>query len=80
MELYNTIINDEEIIKIYNSISEFEDKDNGWAHHDLKHVKNVAYMVEKILKNLNYDENFIEEAKIAAILHDTGCIKGKARR
>lgn len=77
MELYNTIINDEEIIKIYNSISEFEDKDNGWAHHDLKHVKNVAYMVEKILKNLNYDENFIEEAKIAAILHDTGCIKGK---
>ena len=51
--------------------------DKGWAHHNLDHVKNVAKLVESSLYKLGYDENFIEEAKIAAILHDTGAIEGK---
>lgn len=77
MNKFDKIANDETIIDIYNKISEFEDLDKGLAHHDLNHVKNVAKLVECLLSKLDYDENFIEEAKIAAILHDTGAIEGK---
>lgn len=77
MDRFEKIINDETIIDVYNKISEFEDLDKGWAHHNLEHVKNVAKLVESLLYKLDYDENFIEEAKIAAILHDTGAIEGK---
>ena len=34
-------------------------------------------MVRELLESLNFDEEFIDEAQVAAILHDTGCIKGK---
>ena len=74
---FEKIKNDKRIIEVYNKISEFEDLDKGWAHHNLYHVKNVAKLVESLLRKLDYDENFIEEAKIAAILHDTGAIEGK---
>lgn len=77
MNRFEKIENDKTIIEVYNKISEFEDLDKGWAHHNLEHVKNVAHLVEALLKKLDYDENFIEEAKIAAILHDTGAIEGK---
>lgn len=77
MKNFDKIVNDKRIIEIYNKISEFEDLDKGCAHHNLEHVKNVANLVEVLLRKLNYDERFIEEAKIAAILHDTGAIEGK---
>lgn len=77
MNKFEKIKNDKEIIEIYNKISEFEDLDKGWAHHNLNHVENVAELVEILLEKLDYDENFIGEAKIAALLHDTGAIKGK---
>lgn len=77
MDKFSKIMNDKVIIDIYNKISEFEDLDKGWAHHDLAHVKNVAKLVESLLNQLGYEESFIEEAKIAAILHDTGAIEGK---
>lgn len=77
MNRFEKIENDKTIIEVYNKISEFEDLDKGWAHHNLEHVKNVAHLVEALLKKLDYDDNFIEEAKIAAILHDTGAIEGK---
>lgn len=77
MNTFNMIKDDEKIIKHYNEISIFEDFDEGCAHHDFKHVFNVSKLVEKLLKDLNYYSEFIEEAKIAAILHDTGCLQGK---
>lgn len=77
MNKFNKIANDKTIINIYNKISEFEDLDKGWAHHNLEYVLNVAQLVESLLKQLDYEESFIEEAKIAAILHDIGAIKGK---
>ena len=64
MNKFEKIKNDKRIIEVYNKISEFEDLDKGWAHHNLDHVKNVAKLVESLLKKLGYDENFIEEAKI----------------
>lgn len=77
MDTFNKITNDKTIINIYNKISKFEDLDKGWAHHNLDHVQNVARLVESLLRQLDYEESFIEEAKIAAILHDTGAIEGK---
>ena len=79
MKRFEKIENDKTIIDIYNKISEFEDLDKGCAHHNLAHVRNVSNLVEDLLRKLNYDENFIEEAKIAAILHDTGAIEGKKK-
>lgn len=77
MNKFKKIENDKTIIEVYNKISEFEDLDKGWAHHNLDHVKNVSKLVESLLSKLGYCENFIEEAKIAAILHDTGALEGK---
>ena len=76
-DLFNKIKNDKRVIEIYNQIHEYEDKENGYAYHDYNHVNNVADYCEKILKALNYDEDFINEAKVAAILHDTGCTVDK---
>lgn len=78
MNNFEKIRNDEEIIQLYDKISKFEDLDNGLAHHDLQHVLNVTNLVEKFLHDLNYNSKFIEEAKIAALLHDTGSLQGKA--
>ncbi len=76
-DYFSKIENDDEIIEIYRKIHEYEDAEEGYAYHDYNHVCNVANYCEKILKVLKYDDDFIMEAKIAAILHDTGCIKGK---
>lgn len=74
---FNQIKNDKSIMAIYKKIHEYEDIKGGYAYHDFNHVNNVANYCEKILKSFKYDDNFIYEAKIAAILHDTGCIEGK---
>ncbi|MGL5695257.1 MAG: HD domain-containing protein [Peptostreptococcaceae bacterium] len=77
MSRFENIINDEIIIETYSKIAEFEDLDKGWAYHNIEHVMNVANLMEALLSKLNYNKNFIEEAKIAAILHDVGAIEGK---
>ena len=74
---FNKIKNDKTIMTIYRKIHEYEDAEDGYAYHDYNHVNNVANYCEKILKVLNYDDDFINEAKIAALLHDTGCTEGK---
>lgn len=77
MNKFELIKNDDEIIKIYNEISKAEDNQKAWAHHDFRHVDNVVNLVEKLLVDMGYDKDFVEEAKIAALLHDVGCIGGK---
>lgn len=78
MEIFNKVANDGYIIGLYNDILKYEEKANNiFAKHDYTHALNVTNMVETILKKLNYDEDIIEAAKIACILHDIGCIKGK---
>lgn len=77
MGYFEFVKTDKSIVDIYNQISKFEDEDKGWAHHDFNHVYNVSLLVEKLLKSLNYNEKFIDEAKVAAILHDTGSLEGK---
>lgn len=77
MDVYDMIKNDNEIIEIYNTIYENTNTDDEWAHHDLQHVNNVTNLVESLLSQLGYDNEFISEAKIAALLHDVGALQGK---
>ena len=77
-KLYELIVNDKEIIDIYNKIHDLENSDEfGYAYHDFNHVLNVANLVKQILEMLDYDGDYIYSARIAAILHDTGALQGK---
>lgn len=61
----------------YDKIEVFEDDTNGWAYHNWDHVVNVTHTVEKILQQLDVSKEYINSAKTASILHDTGAINGK---
>lgn len=69
------IYEDKYIQKIYDDIEEYEKND--FATHGRKHIYKVTEIIETILTKLNYSEEFIECGKIAALLHDLGCNKGK---
>ena len=72
MNRFDRITKDEIIINTYNKIEQFEDLNKGTAYHNMHHAMNVVNVMETLLTKLGYDENFIEEAKIAGILHDVG--------
>lgn len=76
-EIYDFLNSNDEIIKIYNEIEKKEIRDGGWAFHNLEHVKNVSKIAEKILADLNFDEEAIYKCKIACLLHDVGALQGK---
>ena len=75
--MFEKMLNDEYIIKMYDEVTKVCEINEWVAHHNLIHVKNVIFTVETVLKKLGYDDEFIEEAKIAALLHDIGCVEGK---
>lgn len=77
MNIFEKILNDKEIIDRYKEIEKNEKINKNRAYHNIAHVLNVTRIVEKILSYLEYDNTFIECAKIAAILHDTGANEGK---
>lgn len=76
-EIYNRLISNENISNIYNEIEEKEIQNGGWAFHNYEHVKNVTKIAEKILIDLNIDEDIIYQCKLACLLHDIGCVEGK---
>lgn len=76
MDNFNTILNDYKILNYYNEINNIKE-DKWWVHHNLQHVKNVANLCEQIGIVLGFDDIFIEEVKIAALLHDIGSVYGK---
>ena len=73
-EIYNILNSNDEILNIYKQIEDREIKGGGWAFHNYEHVKNVSKLTEKILTDLNFDENTIYKCKIACLLHDVGAI------
>lgn len=77
MNTFEKISTDDEIIDIYYQVSKNEENSEVWAHHNFDHVSNVTKLVETILTKLNCDKTIIEQAKIAAILHDVGMVEGK---
>ena len=77
MTNFEKIEKDKNLIELYKKVHEYEVAHGGHAHHDYNHVVNVANYCEEILKTLKFDDEIVEEAKIAALLHDTGALKGK---
>ena len=76
-EIYYFLKENKEILSIYEKIEYKEINDGGWAFHNYEHVKNVTKIAEKILTDLNFDENTIYKCKIACMLHDIGALQGK---
>lgn len=75
--MYNQIAKDSYIQDIYNKISHLEDNQIFYCNHSQSHINNVVKTVGDILTCLSYSQEIIEDAKIAAVLHDIGCIEGK---
>jgi len=74
--MFNTISNDSYILSIYQYIADNPD-DNCIASHDIAHIKNVVHTIQSVLQQLDFDDKTIENAKIAAFLHDIGMKHGK---
>ena len=68
------ILNDEIILSNYAKI----DAQNTYPfNHGLKHVKNVASIMQKLINSLNINENEANNLLITAILHDIGQVEGR---
>ena len=76
-EIYEYLNSNDNILKTYKEIENKEIKNGGWAFHNFEHVKNVSKIAEKILTDLNFDEETIYKCKIACLLHDVGALQGK---
>lgn len=76
-EVYNILVSNNEILNIYTEIEKREVRECDWAFHNIEHVKNVSKIAEKILNDLNFDEEIIYDCKIACLLHDVGALEGK---
>lgn len=76
-KIYNELLKDEKIRKLYNEIGKLEDEEKGWAYHNFDHIMNVTKIVENTLLSLNCDKEFISKAKIACLFHDVGSLQGK---
>lgn len=76
-EVYNNLNSNYDIIKIYQKVEEREIEEGGFSFHNYEHVKNVSNIVEKVLLDLNFDEDTIYNSKIACLLHDVGALEGK---
>ena len=70
--MFEKIKNDLYVLGCYITADNHNSSNGFWVYHGMRHVNNVIEMVEKILIQLNYDEEYIENAKIAALLHDIG--------
>lgn len=76
-DIYTILASSDEIYNIYSQVKEFEEQEGNWAYHSFEHIKNVSMIAEKILKDLDFDEDTIYKCKIACLLHDVGVLQGK---
>jgi len=68
--------NDMEIIEAYSLIASAEDIE-GYATHDINHVNRVINNCIAISRLLAISEDDAAAIKIAALLHDIGCVNGE---
>ena len=78
-EVFDILNSDNEILNIYKRIEKKEREGEGWAFHNYEHVKNVSRIAEKILRDIECNEETIYKCKIACLLHDVGALQGKER-
>lgn len=74
--MYNLLLQSDLVNQSYKKIEQ-DEQISGTARHDLSHVLSVVDLVENVLVQLDVDEEFIQASKIAALLHDLGCVDGK---
>lgn len=74
--MYNLLLQSDLVKQSYKKIEQ-DEQISGTAKHDLSHVLSVVDLVEKVLVQLDVDDAFIQASKIAALLHDLGCVDGK---
>jgi hypothetical protein len=67
--------NDAEIVEAYSRIA-VKEADDGYATHGMSHVNRVIDNCVEISRLLGVDDNDISAIKIAALLHDIGCLDG----
>ncbi len=80
MNDYEVLYHDRDINKIIDSTNEMLNKMTDGALimcHGRYHTMFVVDTIEQILRSLSYDSRIIELGKIAALLHDIGCIAGR---
>lgn len=73
--MYDTILKDPEIMDILSKVNETDP--NLQACHGIPHALRCVDYCETILNDLHCNAHTIELAKVAALLHDIGCIDGK---
>ena len=69
---FTKIKNDPYIIECYKVADDPNSNDGFWVYHGLKHIEAVIDMAQKIGIQLGKTQEFIENLKIAALLHDVG--------
>ena len=74
--IFTQMYNDAEIIEEYSQIANNEAIGGGYAAHDLSHVNRVINNCGRIAKYLDMNSEDITTIKIAALLHDIGCVSG----
>jgi HD superfamily phosphodiesterase len=74
--VYENFLNNGEINKILANINEMH-KDEIMSCHGKGHALTVVATAEKILQSFACDARTVELGKIAALLHDIGCIAGR---
>ena len=74
MSIYEKILQDPKILEIYEKIEKKQEKENETCHHGWSHVSRVIERTEHYMRLAGADEVLVDEAKVAALLHDTGLV------
>ena len=74
MSVYEKIASDPKILEIYEQIEKKQEKERETCHHGWSHVSRVIERTEFFMRLAGAEEALVEEAKIAALLHDTGLL------
>ena len=76
-KMFEKIKNDTYIRDCYLKADDPNSQDGFWVYHGMKHINDVIEMVERILIQFKFDDEYIDNAKIAALLHDVGYFRIK---
>ncbi|MBQ1366893.1 MAG: HD domain-containing protein [Firmicutes bacterium] len=74
MSIFEKIAEDPKILEIYEKIEKKQKKEQETCHHGWSHISSVIDKTAFFMQLAGADEIQIEEAKIAALLHDTGLL------
>ena len=73
--MFEKLIEDDKVKDCYLEIKKSKNP-HAPIKHDLSHALNVVENIESILTQLGVEKDFIDSAKISALLHDIGMTKG----